>query len=188
MKLVGMGTSVHAAMLGEYVIEDWAGIPSKAEDASEFRYRRPMVSEDSLAVVVTQSGETADTIMGMRQAIERGALTVAITNVVGSTAARDAHGVIYLQAGPEIGVASTKPLARHAASHYPPTTRPPPPHTPPPPDPQPGMRQPPRARRDRIQHARPNAHARWHRAAHAARNPLRPPEAEQQQHAVLARC
>src|ERR1700687_3249945 len=102
VKLLGMGTSLHAAMLGEYVIEDWAGIPSKAEDASEFRYRRPMVAEDTLAVVVTQSGETADTIMGMRQALERGALTVAVTNVVGSTAARDAHGVIYLQAGPEI--------------------------------------------------------------------------------------
>jgi glucosamine--fructose-6-phosphate aminotransferase (isomerizing) len=118
VKLLGMGTSLHAAMLGEYVIEDWAGIPSKAEDASEFRYRRPMVAEDTLAVVVTQSGETADTIMGMRLALERGALTVAVTNVVGSTAARDAHGVIYLQAGPEIGVASTKTFVSHAISHY----------------------------------------------------------------------
>jgi glutamine---fructose-6-phosphate transaminase (isomerizing) len=118
VKLLGMGTSLHAAMLGEYVIEDWAGIPAKAEDASEFRYRRPMVGEDTLAVVVTQSGETADTIMGMRQALERGALTVAITNVVGSTAARDAQGVIYLQAGPEIGVASTKTFISHAISHY----------------------------------------------------------------------
>ncbi|HVC99593.1 MAG TPA: glutamine--fructose-6-phosphate transaminase (isomerizing) [Candidatus Dormibacteraeota bacterium] len=118
VKLLGMGTSLHAAMLGEYVIEDWAGIPAKAEDASEFRYRRPMLGEDSLAVIVTQSGETADTIMGMRQALERGALTVAITNVVGSTAARDAQGVIYLQAGPEIGVASTKTFVSHAISHY----------------------------------------------------------------------
>jgi len=118
VKLLGMGTSLHAAMIGEYVIEDWAGIPARAEDASEFRYRRPMVSEDTLAVVVTQSGETADTIMGMRQALERGALTVAITNVVGSTAARDADGVIYLQAGPEIGVASTKTFVSHVISHY----------------------------------------------------------------------
>ena len=118
VKLLGMGTSLHAAMIGEYVIEDWAGIPAKAEDASEFRYRRPMVAEDTLAVIVTQSGETADTIMGMRQALERGALTVAITNVVGSTAARDAHGVIYLQAGPEIGVASTKTFVSHVISHY----------------------------------------------------------------------
>ena len=118
VKLLGMGTSLHAAMIGEYVIEDWAGIPAKAEDASEFRYRRPMVAEDTLAVIVTQSGETADTIMGMRQALERGALTVAITNVVGSTAARDANGVIYLQAGPEIGVASTKTFVSHVISHY----------------------------------------------------------------------
>ena len=118
VKLLGMGTSLHAAMIGEYVIEDWAGIPAKAEDASEFRYRRPLVGEDTLAVVVTQSGETADTIMGMRQAIERGALAVAITNVVGSTAARDAHGVVYLQAGPEIGVASTKTFVSHVISHY----------------------------------------------------------------------
>src|SRR5947209_10881919 len=113
-----MGTSLHAAMLGEYVVEDWAGVPAKAEDASEFRYRRPMVAEDTLAVIVTQSGETADTIMGMRQALDRGALTVAITNVVGSTAARDANGVIYLQAGPEIGVASTKTFITHVISQY----------------------------------------------------------------------
>jgi glucosamine--fructose-6-phosphate aminotransferase (isomerizing) len=118
VKLLGMGTSLHAAMVGEYAIEDWAAIPAKAEDASEFRYRRPMVGEDTLAVVVTQSGETADTIAGMRQAIERGALTVAITNVVGSSAARDADGVIYLQAGPEIGVASTKTFVCHVISHY----------------------------------------------------------------------
>jgi glutamine---fructose-6-phosphate transaminase (isomerizing) len=118
VKLLGMGTSLHAAMLGEYVIEDWAGIPAKAEDASEFRYRRPMLGEDTLAVIVTQSGETADTVMGMRQALERGALTVAITNVVGSTAARDAQGVIYLQAGPEIGVASTKTFVNHLIAQY----------------------------------------------------------------------
>jgi glucosamine--fructose-6-phosphate aminotransferase (isomerizing) len=118
VKLLGMGTSLHAAMVGEYAIEDWAGIPAKAEDASEFRYRRPMVGEDTLAVVVTQSGETADTIAGMRQAMDRGALTVAITNVVGSSAARDADGVIYLQAGPEIGVASTKTFICHVISHY----------------------------------------------------------------------
>ncbi len=118
VKLLGMGTSLHAAMLGEYVIEDWAGISAKAEDASEFRYRRPILGEDTLAVIVTQSGETADTIMGMRQALERGALAVAITNVVGSTAARDADGVIYLQAGPEIGVASTKTFVSHSIAHY----------------------------------------------------------------------
>jgi glucosamine--fructose-6-phosphate aminotransferase (isomerizing) len=116
--LLGMGTSLHAAMLGEYVIEDWAGIPAKAMDASEFRYRRPTFGKDALAVVITQSGETADTLVGLHQAKERGALTVAVTNVVASSAARDADGAIYLHAGPEIGVASTKTLLAHAVSLY----------------------------------------------------------------------
>src|SRR5438270_12290872 len=102
VKLLGMGTSLHAAMIGEYVIEDWAGIPAKADDASEFRYRRPLVGEDTLAVVITQSGETGDTIMGMRQELELVARTVAVTYVVASSAARAAQGVIYLQAGPGI--------------------------------------------------------------------------------------
>ena len=116
--LLGMGTSLHAAMAGEYVIEDWAGIPAKAVDASEFRYRRPTFGKDSLAVVITQSGETADTLVGLHQAKERGALTVAVTNVVASSAARDADGAIYLHSGPEIGVASTKTLLAHLVSLY----------------------------------------------------------------------
>src|SRR5436853_2157584 len=116
--LLGMGTSLHAAMVGEYVIEDWAGIPARAEDASEFRYRRPTLGADALVVVITQSGETADTIVGLHQARERGALTVAVTNVVASTAARDAHGAVYLHAGPEIGVASTKTFVAHLVSQY----------------------------------------------------------------------
>ena len=117
--LLGMGTSLHAAMVGEYVIEDWAGIPAKAMDASEFRYRRPTFSEDgSLAVVITQSGETADTLVGLHQAKARGARTVAVTNVVASSAARDADGAIYLNSGPEIGVASTKTLLAHLVSLY----------------------------------------------------------------------
>ena len=116
--LLGMGTSLHAAMVGEYVIEDWAGIPARAEDASEFRYRRPTFGKDTLAVVVTQSGETADTLVGLNQAKERGALTVAVTNVVASSAARDADGAIYLHAGPEIGVASTKTFLAHLVSLY----------------------------------------------------------------------
>src|SRR5438552_704077 len=106
--LLGMGTSRHAAMIGEYVIEDWSGIPARAEDASEFRYRRPTVGEKTLGVVISQSGETADTLVAMQQAKARGALSVAVTNVVASSAARDADGAIYLHAGPEIGVASTK--------------------------------------------------------------------------------
>jgi glucosamine--fructose-6-phosphate aminotransferase (isomerizing) len=116
--LLGMGTSLHAAMVGEYVIEDWAGLPAKAMDASEFRYRRPTFGKDALAVVLTQSGETADTLIGLHQAKKRGALTVAVTNVVASSAARDADGAIYLNSGPEIGVASTKTLLAHIVSLY----------------------------------------------------------------------
>ena len=114
--LLGMGTSRHAAMVGEFLIEDWAGIPARAQDASEFRYRRPTFGPKTLAVVLTQSGETADTLVGLYRAKERGALTVAVTNVFASSAARDADGAIYLHAGPEIGVASTKTLAAHMVS------------------------------------------------------------------------
>jgi glucosamine--fructose-6-phosphate aminotransferase (isomerizing) len=116
--LLGMGTSLHAAMVGEYVIEDWVGIPARAEDASEFRYRRPTVGEDTLDVVITQSGETADTLVALHQAKEREAVSVAVTNVIASSAARDADGAIYLHAGPEIGVASTKTLLAHMVSLY----------------------------------------------------------------------
>ena len=114
--LLGMGTSRHAAMVGEYLIEDWAGIPARAQDASEFRYRRPTFGRKTLAVVLTQSGETADTVVALHRARERGALTVAVTNVFASSAARDADGAIYLHSGPEIGVASTKTLAAHMVS------------------------------------------------------------------------
>jgi len=118
VRLLGMGTSLHAAMVGEHVIEDWAGVPARAEDASEFRYRRPTLGEDTLVVVMTQSGETADTLVGLHQAREAGALTVAVTNVVASTAARDADGAVYLNAGPEICVASTKTFVAHLVSQY----------------------------------------------------------------------
>src|SRR5579864_1366226 len=111
--LLGMGTSMHAAMIGEHLIEDWVGIPARAEDASEFRYRRPIVGPDTLTVVLTQSGETADTIVGLRQAKARGSNTIAICNVVASTAARDSDSAIYLNAGPEIGVASSKTFVSH---------------------------------------------------------------------------
>jgi len=114
--LLGMGTSRHAAMVGEFLIEDWAGIPARAQDASEFRYRRPTFGPKTLAVVLTQSGETADTLVGLHRAKERGALTVGVTNVFASSAARDADGAIYLHAGPEIGVASTKTLTAHMVS------------------------------------------------------------------------
>ncbi|MGH7861121.1 MAG: glutamine--fructose-6-phosphate transaminase (isomerizing), partial [Candidatus Dormibacteraceae bacterium] len=118
VRLLGMGTSLHAAMVGEHVIEDWAGIPSRAQDASEFRYRRPTFGADALTVVMTQSGETADSLVGLRQARDRGSVAVAITNVVASSAARDADGAIYLNAGPEVGVASTKTFVAHLVSEY----------------------------------------------------------------------
>jgi glucosamine--fructose-6-phosphate aminotransferase (isomerizing) len=105
-------------MIGEYVLEDWVGLPARAMDASEFRYRRPTFGDDALSVVITQSGETADTLVALHQAKERGALTVAVTNVIASSAARDADGAIYLHAGPEIGVASTKTFNSHLISLY----------------------------------------------------------------------
>jgi glucosamine--fructose-6-phosphate aminotransferase (isomerizing) len=114
--LLGMGTSRHAAMVGEYLIEDWAGMPARSQDASEFRYRRPTFGSKTLAVVLTQSGETADTLVGLHRAKERGALTVAVTNVFASSAARDADGAIYLHSGPEICVASTKTLVANMVS------------------------------------------------------------------------
>src|SRR5437870_175974 len=91
---------------------------ARADDASEFRYRRPTVGHETLGVVITQSGETADTLVAMQQAKARGALTVAVTNVIASSAARDADGAIYLHSGPEIGVASTKTLLAHVVSLY----------------------------------------------------------------------
>jgi glutamine---fructose-6-phosphate transaminase (isomerizing) len=118
VRLLGMGTSLHAAMVGEHVIEDWAGLPARAQDASEFRYRRPTLDAKALTVAITQSGETADTLVALRQAVERGSRTVAVTNVVGSTASRDASGAIYLNAGPEVCVASTKTYVAHVISHY----------------------------------------------------------------------
>jgi len=114
--LLGMGTSLHAAMIGEYLLEDWVGLPARAVDASEFRYRRPTFADNALGVVITQSGETADTLVALQQAKSRGALTVAVTNVIASSAARDADGAIYLHAGPEIGVASTKTFNSHIVS------------------------------------------------------------------------
>ena len=116
--LLGMGTSLHAAMVGEHVIEDWAGLPARAEDASEFRYRRPTIGPDTLTLVLTQSGETADSIVGLRQARAHGSCTIAISNVVASTAARDSDIAVYLNAGPEIGVASTKTFVSHLVSLY----------------------------------------------------------------------
>ena len=102
------GTSWHAALLGEYLFEEYAHIPTEVEYASEFRYRNSPLEKNTLVLVITQSGETADTLAGLREARRRGHKVLAICNVVGSTIAREADGGIYLHAGPEIGVASTK--------------------------------------------------------------------------------
>jgi glucosamine--fructose-6-phosphate aminotransferase (isomerizing) len=102
------GTSWHSGLIGEYLLEELARLPVEVEYASEFRYRSPVIDENSLMLVISQSGETADTLAAMREAKARGAKVLGIVNVVGSTIAREADGGIYLHAGPEIGVASTK--------------------------------------------------------------------------------
>jgi glucosamine--fructose-6-phosphate aminotransferase (isomerizing) len=106
--LTGQGTAYHAAMIGQYLLEDLAKIPAKVEYASEFRYRNPIISEGTVLVAVSQSGETADTLAALREAKERGALTLGVVNVVGSSIARETDSGVYLRVGPEIGVASTK--------------------------------------------------------------------------------
>jgi glucosamine--fructose-6-phosphate aminotransferase (isomerizing) len=109
--LIACGTSFHAALVGKFLIEGLSRIPVEADIGSEFRYRNPVVGEGDLLVAISQSGETADTLAAMREAKRRGARTLAICNVVESSLARDADGVIYSHAGPEIGVASTKTFA-----------------------------------------------------------------------------
>ena len=106
--LMGCGTSWHAALLGEYLIEEFARIPVEVEYASELRYRNPPVESDTLVFAISQSGETADTLGALREMKRKGHRTLAICNVVGSSIAQEADGGIYLHAGPEIGVASTK--------------------------------------------------------------------------------
>ncbi len=106
--ITACGTSWHSALIGENLIEELARVPVEVEYASEFRYRNPIVDERTLCIVISQSGETADTLAAMREAKRRGARTLGIVNVVGSTIAREADGGIYIHAGPEIGVASTK--------------------------------------------------------------------------------
>jgi len=106
--LTACGTSWHAALTAEYMIEQLAQIPVEVEYASEFRYRNPIIGPDDIVFAISQSGETLDTIAALREAKQKGALTLGIVNVVGSTIARDTEAGIYLHAGPEIGVASTK--------------------------------------------------------------------------------
>ncbi|MBC2722530.1 glutamine--fructose-6-phosphate transaminase (isomerizing) [Desulfosporosinus sp.] len=106
--IVACGTAWHAGLVGKTLIERWAHLPVEVDIASEFRYRSPLVDDHTLVVVVSQSGETADTLAALREAKNRGARVVAVTNVVGSTVSREAHDVIFTWAGPEIAVASTK--------------------------------------------------------------------------------
>ena len=106
--LVACGTSWHAALVGEYLIESLAKVPVEVEYASEFRYREPILREGDVVIAISQSGETADTLAAVREAQERGALALGVCNVVGSTIARETDAGVYLHAGPEIGVASTK--------------------------------------------------------------------------------
>ncbi|MBP6940672.1 MAG: glutamine--fructose-6-phosphate transaminase (isomerizing) [Syntrophorhabdaceae bacterium] len=106
--MVACGTSYHACMIGKHLFESMLRIPVETDIASEFRYREPILKEDDMLVLVSQSGETADTIAAMKEGKKRGVYTLSVCNVLGSTLARDADGVIFTHAGPEIGVASTK--------------------------------------------------------------------------------
>ncbi len=116
--IVACGTSWHAGLVGKYMIEELACIPTEVDIASEFRYRCPLVGKDNLFIAITQSGETADTLAAMREAKRKGATVIAVCNVVGSTASREADGVVYTHAGPEIGVASTKAFTAQLTALY----------------------------------------------------------------------
>ena len=105
---VGQGTALHAAMVGEHLMEDLAKIPTEVEFASEFRYRNPIVEEGTVVAAISQSGETADTLAALQEARQKGALGLGVVNVVGSTISRESDAGVYLRVGPEIGVASTK--------------------------------------------------------------------------------
>jgi glutamine---fructose-6-phosphate transaminase (isomerizing) len=108
VSIIACGTSWHAALVGKYLIEALAQLPVEVDYGSEYRYRNPIVAPNELTIVITQSGETADTLAALREAKRKGAHSIAICNVVGSMATRDAEGTVYTHAGPEIGVASTK--------------------------------------------------------------------------------
>ena len=116
--IVACGTSYHAGLVGRYAIEEWARVPVEMDIASEYRYRNPVVGPGDLVVGITQSGETADTLAAMRLARDAGATVLAITNIMGSQATRDADAVLYTRAGLEIGVAATKTFLAQVAAMY----------------------------------------------------------------------
>ena len=116
--ITACGTSWHAGLVAEYIIEELTGLPVEVEYASEFRYRHPVVDKKILVIVISQSGETADTLAALREAKKRGAKVMGIVNAVGSTIARETDGGIYIHAGPEIGVASTKAFTSQITAFY----------------------------------------------------------------------
>ena len=116
--IVACGTSYHAGLVGRYAIEQWARVPVEMDVASEYRYRDPVVSENDLVIGITQSGETADTLAAMRLARERGAKVMALTNVMGSQATRDADAVMFTRSGLEVSVAATKTFVSQVAAMY----------------------------------------------------------------------
>jgi len=116
--ILACGTSWHAALVGKFMIETLARVPVDVDYGSEYRYRKPIVGRNTLAVVITQSGETADTLAALREAKREGAASVSICNVVGSMATRETDGTIYTHAGPEIGVASTKAFTSQLVALY----------------------------------------------------------------------
>jgi len=116
--IVASGTSRHAGMVGQYMMQQLAGLPVDVDYASEFEYRNPMIGTSELTIVITQSGETADTGAAQREARSKGSRTVAISNVAGTTIAREADGVIYTLAGPEISIASTKAFTAQMAALF----------------------------------------------------------------------
>ena len=118
VRIAACGSAWHAGMIGQYVIEDLAEIPVKAELASEFRYKKMLIDKDALVIIISQSGETADSLAALRAAKERGIRTLGVVNVVGSTIAREADNVLYTLAGPEIAVATTKAYSTQLIAMY----------------------------------------------------------------------
>ena len=116
--MVACGTAYHSGLVAKYAIEHWTRLPVEIDIASEFRYRDPVLGSDTLTLAVSQSGETIDTLEAARHARRQGSPLLAVTNTVGSSLAREADGVIYMHAGPEIGVAATKTFATQMVSQY----------------------------------------------------------------------
>src|SRR5215475_9586540 len=116
--ILACGTSWHAGLVGKFMIEQLARVHVDVDYGSEYRYRQPIVSKNTLAVVITQSGETADTLAALREAKKEGASSIAICNVVGSMATRETDGTVHTHAGPEIGVASTKAFTSQLVALY----------------------------------------------------------------------